>query len=132
MWASFRIEHSSVCPAKKIHIRKSIRATPYHTRAFVRPSLSSFFFSFLLFVLLIHDATSRVCYNSRTALIILLFSNESVDADGSTPAHKMHGTGCVSSSSLLLSFSSFLAVSLKSLLPGSLARERGREHVPRV
>lgn len=98
----------------------------------------SFFFLFLLLALcplrslLIHDATSRVCYNSRTALIILLFSNESVDADGSTPAHKMHGTGCVSSSSLLLSFSSFLAVSLKSLLPGSLAREREREHVPRV
>lgn len=30
-----------------------------------------------------------------SALIILLFSNESVDADGSVPAHKMHGTGCV-------------------------------------
>lgn len=31
----------------------------------------------------------------RTALIILLFSNESVDADGSVLAHKMHGTGCI-------------------------------------
>lgn len=28
-----------------------------------------------------------VRYNERTALIILLFSNESVDADGSVPAH---------------------------------------------
>ena len=38
---------------------------------------------------------SAVSYNERTALIILLFSNESVDADGSVPAHKMHGTGCI-------------------------------------
>lgn len=34
-------------------------------------------------------------YDERTALIILLFSNESVDADGSVPAYKMHGTGCI-------------------------------------
>lgn len=38
---------------------------------------------------------SAVSYNERTALIILLFSNESVDADGSVPARKMHGTGCI-------------------------------------
>jgi len=34
-------------------------------------------------------------YKERTALIILLFTNESVDADGSVPVHKMHGTGCI-------------------------------------
>lgn len=38
---------------------------------------------------------SAVSYNERTALIILLFSNESVDADGSVSARKMHGTGCI-------------------------------------
>lgn len=48
------------------------------------------------------DAMQRaVDYDERTALIILLFSNESVDADGSVPAHKMHGTGCICESFLL-------------------------------
>lgn len=42
------------------------------------------------------NAMQRECsHNERTALIILLFSNESVDADGSVPARKMHGTGCI-------------------------------------
>lgn len=81
-------------PYKKI----LYEAVPHHTRAFALLSLPPFFLCLLLLV-----PTSRVCYNSRTALIILLFSNESVDADGSAPAHKMHGTGCVSPLPPLLS-----------------------------
>ena len=134
--ASFEIEHYTVSPAKKIHIRKSLRAAPYHTRAFVR-LLSSSFSPFLLSLrcsLSPPQPSYPRCNVSgsvtthETALIILLFSNESVDADGSAPAHKMHGTGCVSPSpprllsfflSFFLSFVAFLSfVSLKSpLLP---------------
>ena len=142
--ASFEIEHSTVRLAKKIHIRKSLRAAPYHTRAFVRLSLSSFLlFPSLSSSLFVFSAASYPRCNVSgsvtthgTALIILLFSNESVDADGSAPAHKMHGTGCVSPSpppllSFFLSFSlSFVRsfVSLKSpLLPMPVETEQGRK-----
>lgn len=45
--------------------------------------------------LLFWNPQRAVSYTERTALIILLFSNEFVDADGSVPAHKMHGTGWI-------------------------------------
>ena len=99
-WTNAREEN----PYKKI----LYEAAPYHTRAFALLSLPPFFLCLLLLVPTVRSSyprrtTSRVCYNSRTALIILLFSNESVDADGSAPAHKMHGTGCVSPLPPLLS-----------------------------
>lgn len=145
-------------PYKKI----LYEAAPYHTRAFALLSLPPFFLYLLLLVPTVRSShprrtTSRLCYNSRTALIILLFSNESVDADGSAPAHKMHGTGCVSPwppllsslhtssssspphpppppapSSFLLLLLLYLVVSLKSL-PSTVHQpvNGGGERVPR-